>query len=90
MPRSPALQVVCVGRLRAPHDLAGGDYERRVGQLTGFRVDEVAAEPLQRGEAHARTREAGRIRDRLARNAWWGPPQLRVTVAGVPAFLAVS
>jgi hypothetical protein len=26
--------------------------------------------------------------DRLASNAWWGPPQLRVTVAGVPAFLA--
>lgn len=25
--------------------------------------------------------------DRLARNAWWGPPQLRITVAGVPAFL---
>ena len=28
--------------------------------------------------------------DRLARNAWWGPRQLRITVAGVPAFLAVS
>jgi hypothetical protein len=27
--------------------------------------------------------------DRLARNAWRGPPQLRVTVAGVPAFLAI-
>jgi hypothetical protein len=26
--------------------------------------------------------------DRLARNAWWGPAQLRITVAGVPAFLA--
>src|SRR5690242_1843499 len=26
--------------------------------------------------------------DRIASNAWWGPPQLRVTVAGVPAFLA--
>jgi len=26
--------------------------------------------------------------DRLACNAWWGPPQLRITVAGVPAFLA--
>jgi hypothetical protein len=26
--------------------------------------------------------------DRLARNAWWGPPQLRVTLAGVPTFLA--
>ncbi len=28
--------------------------------------------------------------DRLARNAWWGPPQLRVTVAGVPAILAIN
>ncbi len=28
--------------------------------------------------------------DRLARNAWWGPPQLRITVAGVPSFLAVN
>ena len=28
--------------------------------------------------------------DRLAQNAWWGPPQLCITVAGVPAFLAVS
>ncbi len=27
--------------------------------------------------------------DQLARNAWWGPPQLRITVAGVPAFLAL-
>lgn len=28
--------------------------------------------------------------DRLARNAWWGPPQLRITLAGVPAFLAMK
>jgi hypothetical protein len=28
--------------------------------------------------------------DRLARNAWQGPSRLRVTVAGVPAFLAVN
>ena len=26
--------------------------------------------------------------DRLS-NAWWGPPQMRITVAGVPTFLAV-
>jgi len=69
-PRSPALQVVCIGRLRAPHAEAGGDYERRVGQMTSFRVDEVSPEPLQRGAAHARAREAARIRERLARNAW--------------------
>jgi hypothetical protein len=28
--------------------------------------------------------------DRLARNAWFGPPQLRVSVAGVPACLATE
>jgi len=28
--------------------------------------------------------------DRLARNAGFGPPQLRITVAGVPSFLAVN
>jgi len=28
--------------------------------------------------------------DRLARNAWWGPPQVRITVAGVPASLAIN
>lgn len=70
VPRSPAIQMVCVGRLRPPHDQAGAEYERRIAQLTGFRVDEVAAEPLQRGEAHARAQEAVRIRARLARGAW--------------------
>lgn len=29
-------------------------------------------------------------RDRLARNAWWGPPHLCVTVAGVPASLTLN
>jgi hypothetical protein len=28
--------------------------------------------------------------DRLACNAWWGPPQLRVTVAGVPTVLVFN
>ncbi len=25
--------------------------------------------------------------NRLAKNAWWGPPQFRIVIAGVPAFL---
>jgi hypothetical protein len=29
-------------------------------------------------------------RDRLACNAWWGPPQLRVLVTGVPTFLGTK
>jgi hypothetical protein len=28
--------------------------------------------------------------NRLSHNAWWGPPQLRVTVAGVPTTLAMN
>jgi hypothetical protein len=28
--------------------------------------------------------------DRLVCPAWWGPPHLRITVAGVPAFLAMN
>ena len=27
--------------------------------------------------------------DRLARNAWWGPPHLRITISGVPDDLAI-
>jgi len=28
--------------------------------------------------------------DRLACNAWWGPPQQRLTIAGVPSILAIE
>lgn len=70
VPRSPAVQLVCVGRLRAPHDQVGADYARRVARLTSFRVDEVPPESLQRGEAHAQAQEAARLRARLARSAW--------------------
>ncbi len=69
-PRSPAIQVVCVGRLRPPHDQAGVEYEQRVARVVGFRVDEIVAEPLQRGEPAARAREADRIRSAVARGAW--------------------
>jgi hypothetical protein len=37
-----------------------------------------------------RSRHRWRWQDRLACNAWWGPPHLRVSVAGVPAFLAMQ
>jgi len=44
--------------------------------------------PPPRPPRAVRSRHRWSWQDRLARNAWWGPPQLRVTVAGVPAFLA--
>jgi hypothetical protein len=44
--------------------------------------------PPPRPPRAGRSRHRWSWQDRLARNACWGPPQLRVTVAGVPAFLA--
>ena len=46
--------------------------------------------PPPRPPRAIRSHHRWRWQDRLNRNAWFGPPQLRVTVAGVPAFLAVS
>lgn len=54
-----------MGRLRAPHDATGRLYEERIDRMAGLRVDEVAAEPLQRGERRARSAEAERLRARL-------------------------
>lgn len=61
---------MCVGRLRPPHDGPGRLYEERVDRLVGLRVDEVAAEALQRGEERARAAEAERLRARLLPRAW--------------------
>ena len=46
--------------------------------------------PPSRSPRAIRSHRSLRWHDRLARNAWWGPPQVRVSVAGVPAFLARS
>jgi 23S rRNA (pseudouridine1915-N3)-methyltransferase len=59
-----------VGRLRPPHDGPGRLYEERVDRLAGLRVDEVVAEPVQRGERRARAREADRLRARLLPRAY--------------------
>ncbi len=40
-------------------------YQERVDRLAGLRVDEVAAEPIGRGEGRARAAEAERLRARL-------------------------
>ncbi len=68
--RAPRLQLACVGRLRAPHDGPGRLYEERVNRLVGLKVDEVAAEALQKGEERARAAEAERLRARLVPRAW--------------------
>jgi hypothetical protein len=48
------------------------------------------ASPPPRSPRAIRSHHRWSWHDRLVRNAWWGPPQLRVTVAGVPAFLAAN
>jgi hypothetical protein len=48
------------------------------------------AKPPPRPPRAVRSHHRWSWQDRLARNAWWGPPQFRVTVAGVPAFLAMN
>ncbi len=73
--------------MRPPLDAAGRLYEERIERIAGLRVDEVAAEPIQRGEQRARAAEAERMRGRLL------PRALRVALdpegpvpASSPAF----
>jgi hypothetical protein len=47
------------------------------------------ASPPPRPPRAVRSHSRWSWHDRLACNAWWGPPQLRITVAGVPSLLAV-
>ncbi len=70
MSAAPRIQIVCVGRVRPPHADAAAEYERRVADRVALRVDEVAAEPLQRGVDQVHRREAERIRARLVDGAW--------------------
>jgi len=44
--------------------------------------------PLPRPPRAVRSHHRWSWQDRLAYNAWSGPPQQRITVAGVPTFLA--
>jgi 23S rRNA (pseudouridine1915-N3)-methyltransferase len=69
-PRSPKIQLAAVGRLRPPFDAPGLLYEGRIAERVGFRADEVAAEPLQRGAERALRVEAERLRRRLLPGAW--------------------
>mgnify|MGYP001164766947 CR=1 FL=1 len=70
MNRNGRLQIVAVGRLRPPHDTAARVYEDRIRDRVGLRVDEVAAEKLQVGEAQVTRREAERIGSRILDGAW--------------------
>jgi len=79
-------------------DVAGRSLRR--AWIAHWRKQYVEVFPLaqsqERGSPPSRDDRAGRShhrltwQDRLARNAWWGPPRWCVTVAGVPPSLAAS
>ena len=65
-------------------------WRRQYVEVLALAQAQQGAKPPLRPPRAVRSHHRWSWHDRLARNAWWGPPQFRVTVAGVPAFLAVS
>lgn len=66
---SRLIQFVVAGRLRAPLDAAGAEFEQRIARMADFRVDEVAAEPVQRGVDQVFRKEGDRMRARITDGA---------------------
>ena len=64
------LQIVAVGRIRPPHVEAAHEYESRIAARTTFRVDEVAAEPLQHGSDQVDVRDGARVLGRVIEGAY--------------------
>jgi hypothetical protein len=77
-------------------DVAGRALRRSwMSHWRGQHVEVIALAPIPigvspppRSPRAIRSHRRWSWHDRLARNAWGGPPQLRVSVAGVPSFLA--
>jgi hypothetical protein len=96
-PASVERKPVLLGSIRWV-DVAGRSLRR--GWIAHWRRQHVevfaladipkSVSPPSRPPRAVRSHHRWSWQDRLARNAWWGPPQVRVTVAGVPAFLALS
>jgi 23S rRNA (pseudouridine1915-N3)-methyltransferase len=68
--RVPRLQIVVVGKVRAPFDAAAHEYEKRITDRVPLEVAEVAAEPLQHGDDQVLRREGDRVRARILPGAW--------------------
>ena len=66
------------------------DFRRQYVEILPLVQTQQEVLPPPRPPRAIRSHDRWSWHDRLARNAWWGPPQLRVSVAGVPAFLASS
>lgn len=67
---SVRIQVVAVGRLKAPHAAAAELYATRVSERIGLRIDEVAQEPPGSDRGRASRVEGERLRARLLPRAW--------------------
>ena len=65
-------------------------WRRQYVEVLPLAGSQPEAKPPPRPPRAIRSHHRWSWYDRLARNAWWGPPQLRITVAGVPAFLAIQ
>jgi hypothetical protein len=65
-------------------------WRRQYVEVLPLAQDQQEAKPPARPPRAVRSHHRWSWQDRLARNAWWGPPQFPVTVAGVPAFLAMK
>jgi hypothetical protein len=65
-------------------------WRRQYVEVLPLTQTQPEAKPPPRPPRAIRSHHRWRWQDRLARNGWWGPPQVRITVAGVPAFLAIN
>ena len=64
-------------------------WRRQAVEVLALEEPSTSLCPPPRPPRAVRSHQRWSWQDRLARTAWWGPPQLRITVAGVPACLAV-
>ncbi len=94
-PSVVARQPIVLGSMRWV-DVAGrslrrtwtAHWRRQYVEVLPLAGSQPEAKPPPRPPRAVRSHHRCSWQDRLARNAWWGPPHLRVTVAGVPDFLA--
>ena len=67
---SRLIQFVVVGRLRAPLDAAGQEFEQRIARMADLKVDEVSAEAVQHGDSQVFRKEGERMRARIRQGSY--------------------